>query len=222
MASVCDSLRDDCKTIWHELHTNPFVAEMAAGTLPERKFAFYIGQNIIFLKELARAMAIGAAKAEDEQTMKDFAAIVNDILETELPKNRELLAEVQQMVPGASEEVTMQPGTLAYTRHMLTVAYEGRPADIMASLTPCAWSYGEIGKERLPEAPDHPVYRDWIEFFGGRDYWDILENVKAKLEGLCEGMGERDLARIHDIFRTSSRLEQVFWDSAYNETTWAV
>ena len=222
MTSVCDSLQEDCKTIWHDLHTNPFVEEMTAGTLPERKFAFYIGQNIIFLKELARAMALGVAKADDEETMKDFADIVTNILEFELPKNRELLAKVQQMVPGATEQVTMAPGTLAYTRHLLTVAYEGRAADIMASLTPCAWSYGEIGKERLPDAPDHPVYRDWIEFFAGREYWDVLEDVKAKLERLCDGMGDRELARIHEIFRTSSRLEQVFWDSAYNETAWAV
>lgn len=222
MTSVCDSLKESCEPIWHELHTHPFVEEMAAGTLPERKFAFYIGQNIVFLRELARAMALGVAKADDEETMRDFASIVSNIVDFELPKNRELLAEVQEMVPGATEDVVMAPATLSYTRHLLTVAYEGRAADIMASLTPCAWSYGEIGKERLPDAPDHPVYRDWIEFFGGREYWDTLEEIKDKLERLCDGMSERELERIHDIFRTSSRLEQVFWDAAYNETAWPV
>ena len=222
MISVCDSLRDSCKPIWHERHNHPFVQEMAAGTLPESKFAFCIGQNLIFLRELARAMALGVAKADNEETMRDFATIVSNIVDIELPKNRELLAEVQQMVPGAPEGVAMAPGTLSYTRHLLTVAYEGRAADIMASLTPCAWSYGEIGKERLPDAPDHPVYRDWIEFFAGREYWDILEDIKDKLERLCEGMSERELARIHDIFLTSSRLEQVFWDMAYNEKAWPV
>ena len=43
MSSVCDDLRDSCSDIWRDLHNHPFVAEMAAGTLPERKFAFYIG-----------------------------------------------------------------------------------------------------------------------------------------------------------------------------------
>ena len=222
MTSVCDSLRDGCKAIWHELHSHPFVNELAAGTLPERKFAFYIGQNIVFLRELARAMALGVAKADDEETMRAFAAIVSNIVDFELPQNRQLLAEVRRMVPGATEEVTMAPGTLAYTRHLLTVAYEGRAADIMASLVPCAWSYGEIGKERLPDAPDHPVYRNWIEFFGGQEYWETLEEVKDKLEQLCDGMSERDLARIQDIFRTSSRLEQGFWDMAYGEKAWPV
>ncbi len=222
MTTVCESLRDSCKEIWHELHNHPFVEELAAGALPERKFAFYIGQNIVFLRELARAMALGVAKADDEDTMRDFAAIVSNIVDFELPKNRQLLAEVRQIVPDAAEATTMAPGALAYTRHLLTVAYEGRAADIMASLTPCAWSYGEIGKERLPDAPDHPVYRPWIEFFGGQEYWDTLDEVKAKLESLCEGMSKSDLARIEDIFRTSSRLELMFWNMAYNESDWPV
>jgi len=222
MTTVCDTLRDECRPIWHELHETPFVAEMAAGTLPERKFAFYIGQNIVFLRELARAMALGVAKADDEETMRSFATIVTNIVDFELPKNRELLARVQEMVPGATEEVGMAPATLAYTRHLLTVAYEGRAADIMASLTPCAWSYGEIGKERIAAVADHPVYKEWFEFFAGREYWDTLEEVKAKLEDLCKGASDAELARITDIFRTSSRLEHEFWEAAYEERTWPV
>lgn len=222
MGRVCDALREDCAEIWRGLHTNRFVEALTAGTLPERTFAFYLGQDILFLEELARATAIGVAKADDEQTMHDFAGFVTHILEIELPKNRELLAEVAQIVGEVDTEPTMAPATLAYTRHILTVAYEGRAPEIMASLTPCTWSYGEIGKERLADAPGHPVYKEWIEFFAGREYWDIIEDVKAKLERLCEDLGARDMARIHDIFRTSSRLEQVFWDAAFDETVWAV
>ena len=30
MTTVCDALRDNCRPIWDELHSHPFVAEMAA------------------------------------------------------------------------------------------------------------------------------------------------------------------------------------------------
>lgn len=222
MTAVCDTLRDECKPIWDELHAHPFIDEMQAGTLPERKFAFYIGQNILFLVELARAMALGVAKADDEATMKDFAEIVSNIINIELPTNRALLARLQEIAPDSSEAVEMAPNCLAYTRHMLTVAYSGRPAEIMASLTPCAWSYGEIGKDRNADAVDHPVYKEWFEFFAGREYWDLLEEVKVKLERLCKDASDTELARISDVFRTSSRLEQGFWDMAYTEQAWAV
>ena len=41
-----------------------------------------------------------------------------------------------------------------------------------------------------------------------------------KLESLCEGAGEVELSRISDIFQTSSRLEQEFWEAAYTERAW--
>jgi thiaminase/transcriptional activator TenA len=213
-------LRERCKPIWDGLHSAPFVAEMAAGTLPERKFAFYISQNIVFLRELARAMALGVAKADDEETMRRFAIIVTNIMELELPKNRELLERVRAIVPEATGDIEMAPATLAYTRHLLTVAYEGRAAEIIASLVPCSWSYGEIGIDRIAEAADHPVYKPWFEFFAGREYWDTLEQVKSQLEELCDGASDAELTRLSDIFRTSSRLEQEFWDAAYVERTW--
>lgn len=220
MTSICDRLREECEPIWDQLHKHPFVDEMAKGTLPEHKFAFYIGQNILFLKELARAMALGVAKADDEETMRDFASIVTNLVDFEIPKNRELLARVRELDPNTSESIEMAPANLAYTRHLLTVAYSGRAPDIMASLAPCTVSYGLIGEERAIDLPDHPVYKEWIEFFASREYWDVLEDVKAKLDRLCVGLSKADMDRVRDIFRTSSRLEGMFWDMAYEERTW--
>ena len=167
-------------------------------------------------------MALGVAKADDEETMRNFAAIVSNIVDFELPKNRELLATVREMEPTASEEVEMAPATLAYTRHLLTVAYEGRAADIMASLTPCAWSYGEIGKERLPDAPITPSIATGSSSSVVASTGTPLDEIKDKLEGLCDGLGDAAMARIHVIFQTSSRLERSFWDMAYNERSWPV
>lgn len=221
-ASICDRLQAECQPIWDQLHHHPFVEEMAKGVLPERKFAFYVGQNIIFLTELARAMALGVAKAEDNGTMSDFASIVANIVDVELPKNRELQAHVREQHALKEYRAEMAPATLAYTRHLLTVAYEGRTPEILASLAPCTVSYGQIGRERVGDLPDHPIYREWIDFFASREYWDVLDDVKAKLDRLCDGLSDRDFERIRTIFKTSSRLEQLFWDMAYREETWAV
>ena len=75
---------------------------MADGTLPARKFAFYIGQNILYLKEFARVLSLGVAKAEDEETMLEFASGAASVLEFELPKNRDLLRKVREFEPAAA------------------------------------------------------------------------------------------------------------------------
>ena len=222
MTSACDNLKAACKPIWDDLHAHPFIEEMVSGTLPETKFAFYIGQNILYLREFAKAAAIGIAKSDDEETMRLFSRIVASTIDFELPENRALRDRIRSLAPDAAGDVAMAPATLAYTRHLLTVAYNGRPVDIMASITPCVWSYGEIGKQRVAKAPDHPVYGEWIAFFAGREYWDSLIEVKAKLDSLCADLSTEDYERVESIFRTSSRLERMFWDAAYQEQDWPV
>lgn len=222
MGPVCEALRAQCQPLWQALLGHPFVVEMAKGTLPPRKFAFYVGQNILYLKEFARLMALGVAKAEDEPTMREFAAAVAAILDLELPKNRQLLEEVRRLEPTATEAKEMAPATLAYTRHLLAVGYSGGVPEIMAAVMPCDWSYGEIGLKFVADLPDQPVYRDWIEFFAGREYWQNVERLQQHMERLCAGLSEEALARLSEIFTASARLEHAFWDMAYNEEGWPI
>jgi thiaminase (transcriptional activator TenA) len=216
--SACELLRRDCQDMWAKIHDHPFLQEMADGSLPAAKFAFYVGQNLLFLPELAKAAALGVAKAADEATMREFSGIVSNIMNLEIPKNRELLSEV---APGGPGQLTMAPANLAYTRHLLTVAYEGSAADILASFTPCSWSYGELGRAYAPKRPiDQQAYDRWFEFFSGSEYWETLEAGKARLDRLCAGIGDAEMRRVGQIFRLSTQLEYLFWDMAYTMQDW--
>ena len=88
---ICDRLRSDCDRVWEGLHAHPFIRELAAGTLPPDTFRFYVEQNLQYLPEYARTIALGAAKAEDSETMGCFAADLANIIDSEIPENRELL-----------------------------------------------------------------------------------------------------------------------------------
>jgi thiaminase (transcriptional activator TenA) len=218
--SACEMLRHGCADMWAKIHDHPFLREMADGTLPTSKFAFYVGQNLLFLPELAKAAAIGVAKATDEVTMRDFSEIVGNIMNLEIPKNRELLGEV---APDGPAQLTMAPANLAYTRHLITVAYEGGAANILASFTPCSWSYGELGRAYAPKRPiDQPAYDRWFEFFSGAEYWETLEAGKSRLDRLCADLGEAEMRRVSDIFHVSTQLEYLFWDMAYTMQDWPV
>ena len=49
--------------IWDAQLTHPFVVSLGNGTLPERKFRYYILQDARFLGELARVFSAGAMRA---------------------------------------------------------------------------------------------------------------------------------------------------------------
>ena len=64
-------LRSIAEPIWAAQLTHPFVVGLGNGTLPERKFKYYILQDALFLADLAQAFGIAAEKAPDAATASD-------------------------------------------------------------------------------------------------------------------------------------------------------
>ena len=193
------------------------------GTLPIERFRFYVEQNLMYLLEYARAMAIAASKAGDGATMKLFADDIANILDSEIPENRELLRRILDLGAedrGGSEG--MAPANVAYTSFLVSTAVQGGPVEVMAAIVPCTWSYGDIGSALLTEGlvHDHPVYAEWIRFFGEPSYEAIVAKMRADFEAMAAGADDATIARLFGLFRTSVRLERGFWDMAYGLEHW--
>ncbi len=73
-SSFTGDLRESSDQLWEQLTAHPFVHEMAAGTLPLEKFQHYIEQNLLYLPQYSRALALGAAKSRDDDELRSFAA----------------------------------------------------------------------------------------------------------------------------------------------------
>jgi thiaminase/transcriptional activator TenA len=222
-ASVCERLRAESADIWAGLHEHPFIRELAAGTLLPDRFRFYVEQNLMYLAEYARALALGASKAEDEATMALFSRDVANILEREIPENRELLRRAIAL--GAEDRagtVCMAPANVAYTSFLVSTALARGPLEIMAAIVPCTWTYGEIASTLITDGlvHDHPVYAEWIRFFGLPTYGGVVAAMRADLEAMAAGADEGELERLSGLFRTSVRLELRFWDMAYALDQW--
>ena len=217
--TACERFRADCAPVWASLHAHPFIRELAAGTLPAEKFRFYLEQNLMYLPEYAKAMAAGVAKAPDVETMRWFAEALANVVENEIPENRELLARV--LAVGAEDRggaTEMAPANLAYTSFLVGTALQHGPLEIMAAIVPCTWSYGDIAAGL--GVADHPVYAEWVGFFGSAEYAGIIGEMRARFDAMAAGLGEDALTRLSYFFTTSTRLERGFWDMAYELEQW--
>ena len=65
--SFSDHLRKLAQPMWNAQLTHPFVVALGKGTLPERKFKYYILQDARFLGDLARVFSAGAMRAPDSR-----------------------------------------------------------------------------------------------------------------------------------------------------------
>jgi thiaminase/transcriptional activator TenA len=219
-SSACASLREQSLPIWESLQEHPFLVELAAGTLPPEKFRFYLEQNLMYLPEYTRAIAIGAATSRDDDELRSFAGSIDNIVRVEIPENEALLARIVEL--GAEDRggsAAMAPGTLAYTSFLIAAAFKGGPLEVMTAIMPCAWSYGEIARGLQKDAVDHPVYGQWLAFFSSDEYSDLVGRMKEELDALARREGS-DPSRLVETVRAGARLEWGFWEMAYGLEQW--
>ena len=136
-------LRERGAATWAAAVTHPMVAAIGSGTLPHETFRFYFEQNVQYLHEYVRAIALTVAAAPDRSSQSLLARFLGQIVDVEIPAN---LAFLTRLGGSAASLPDPLPTTRGYASHLLTTAREGNMAVALAALLPCQWSYGEIGQ----------------------------------------------------------------------------
>lgn len=214
--SVSYRLHDAAAPIWENCLKHPFVTGIGDGTLAVEKFRYFMLQDYLYLFDYARVFALGVVKARDPRLMRIFAANVDTILGGEMEIHRTYMARL-----GITEEqvFAVKPAldNLSYTNYMLSVASTGGPAEIVASILACSWSYAEIGQAlaRIPGAAEHPFYGEWIRGYASDSYAATNQSLIELMDALAAGASGEHLARLTDIFVNCSRYELGFWDMSW-------
>jgi thiaminase/transcriptional activator TenA len=220
-ASFSGAMRDESLALWNGLTEHPFVVEMANGTLPLDKFRFYIDQNLLYLPEYARAISAGILGSRSNEELKWFSDAVANIVDVEIPENRELQARVAALggKPHPNADV-MAPATLAYTSYLAATARRSDALGILALILPCAWSYEDIARANVHNAAEHPVYREWLRFFTTQEYHEVVVSLRHDLDTAAREATPESQRHAADVFRNGIRLEAGFWDMAYGGIHW--
>lgn len=218
--SFFDRLKATCEADWEAYVEHDFVRKLADGSLPEACFRHYLAQDYLFLIHFARAYALAVFKSEDLDDMRQAAATLDALLNTEMGLHIRTCAgwglnEADLVaLPEAAQN-------MAYTRFVLEKGLSGDLLDLLVALAPCVVGYGEIGArltaERAGVLADNP-YRDWVETYGGAEYQDVARAAVAQLDRVAArrlGASPERSGRWLSLTRTfgaATRLEIGFWD----------
>jgi len=207
-------LRDACAEDWAAYTGHEFVRRLADGTLPDECFRHYLIQDYLFLIHFARAYALAAYKAETLDDIRQAAAAVSAIVDTEMGLHVDYCAKwgLTEADMAATPEAT---ATMAYTRYVLERGAAGDILDLYVALAPCVVGYGEIG-ERLAADPartrDGNPYVEWVETYAGEDYQNVARAAVAQLDRLAEARSSPErFDALVKTFRQATRLEADFW-----------
>jgi thiaminase/transcriptional activator TenA len=204
--------------IYDAILAHPFIQELTDGSLSRERFAFYMKQDALYLQDFSRTLATIGARAPQPAHQESFVGYANNVIVVERALHETYFREF-----GVTLDVDKAPACFAYTSHLLATSASGSYPEAVAAVLPCFWIYREVGHEIISRAEsgiNANPYRRWIETYAGGEFDAGVRRAIAIAEDVGSTATKDDQSRMRRAFEYSSRLEWMFWDSAYRLEPW--
>lgn len=213
--SFLDELWAAVEPVYQKTIEHPYNVELANGTLDFDSFRFYISQDVIYISQYARALALMAGREADSGRMYEFISFAKEGLDIERALHEHYMTHFD--VKPAKEPSL---ATEAYSNFLLTTVMLRTPAEAMSALLPCFWMYGKVAEHIYSNAQPENPFQKWIDTYAGEEFDETTARLKEITEmwaGKVEGAMHK---RMKQYFLRSARYEYYFWDSAYYRRMW--
>ncbi len=208
-------LWQDIEPIYQGILQHPFNQELAQGTLDQSRFQFYLKQDALYLVDFARALALIGARSGTAQAVVDFLHFAEGAIVAERS-----LHEYYFQVYGTQLDVDYAPGCFSYTNYLLATAALRSYEEAIAAVLPCFWIYREVGNYIHKTAATENPYQKWIDTYAGEEFGAVVEQAIAITEQTAAQTTPVIQKLMQKSFIYSTRLEWLFWDSAYRQESW--
>ena len=208
------TLFEKAEDLWKEAAENPFVTEMAEGTLEIDRFRNYMLQDYLYLLDYIDILKC-MLKYTDDPFLGDF--LLDVIQETERETNRVHLPNMKKA--GITQEqiknCSLVPEAAEYLQYMRNLLpQEGLLAGLTALLQ-CSWAYAYIGqnvsakyREELSRSP----YKSWFDAYTCPEYIEANQKWIDLLDKETADIPSNLAEKLRLIFRKCAEYENRFWD----------
>lgn len=199
----------------------PFNQELAAGSLSRERFTFYMLQDAHYLTMFARALAVTAARAPDNDALIQFAGSARESIVVERGLHEGFFRKFG-ISPAEAAATPPSPTCSHYTSYLLATAHNAPYEVSVAALLPCFWIYWEVGKALLERAAPMNPYQTWIDTYADEAFAEGVRKVIGIADDVAEETTGTVRADMMAAFVRASQLEWMFWESAYRREQWPV
>ncbi|MBN2213600.1 MAG: TenA family protein [Bacteroidales bacterium] len=179
-----------------------FVRRLTDGTLPRKWFTHYLSQDVLYIIDDSRALAVTAARAPSPDEMYFFLQLAKDGLDIERALHDEFIRLFS--IPEALEK---SPAFNAYADFLINNAFNSPYPVAVAALLPCFWLYYKTGEHVFKNTIGNNPYRKWIDTYSGDEY---IQYTK-KFIRITENLGQRSDSAIRE------QMESAFTEAIKHE-----
>lgn len=207
--------------VYDAILAHPFLDGLCDGSLPLDAFRRYVVQDVLFLQDYSRALALCGARAIDTAQLRMFCSHAAEAIDVE----RELhdrLAERLGIAPRDLAAAEMTPTTLGYTAFLLQAAGLRDLPVALGAIVPCYWIYWRVGQALAERGSPDERYRLWIDTYADDQFGDA---VAAVLDAYDRRLAEASPALMRhstDGALTAARYEWMFWNAALLDERWPI
>ncbi|MDQ5863342.1 MAG: thiaminase II [Thermoproteota archaeon] len=217
-ADPADELKQYHAKYWDDLLSHKFILEMAADSLPIEKFAFYLRQDYLFLKEYCTFLLIARQKSTDQKLKIWFDRLHRSTIDSEMQMQKELLISLRGISTiNNNSNATVASATLNYISFLRQVSLSAKNLEaIVSAMAPCPWSYLEIAQKLCKGEIRNDVYFKWVQFYSSNESRQQVKELKSILSGLYDRAEDITKMTMKQHFGAACKYEYDFWEAAYN------
>lgn len=203
--------------ILEQIKVHRFIQELMAGTLPKDIFYFYINQDAIYLSEYKKVLAQIGVKCSDENDTQFFLNAATGIINVENALHQNFL---NQKIITNEASITCE----LYISYLSRMAHTKSLEEGLAAVLPCFTIYQQIGDYILANQTNknNNPYQDWINTYGGEAFANSVKSAIEITNKHTIKASHESINNMNKAFEKASKLEWMFWDSAYNKESWKI
>lgn len=206
------------KPVYDNILKLPFIEGLINGTLEQSKFIFYIQQDALYLAEYGKVLTAIATRLNKAEHIEAFIHFAADTMVVERGLHESFISQVDGCAnPKAS------PSCLLYTSFLQKQVAFAPVEVLVAAVLPCFWIYKEVGDYILEhQTKGQNPYQAWIDTYGGEEFEKSVNTAITISNELADKCTKEQRQQMTDAYVMCSKMEWLFWDSAWRLEEWPV
>lgn len=206
------------KPVYDKILIHPFIQGLIDGTLDKEKFTFYIQQDALYLAQYGKLLTAIASRLTKVEHIEAFILFAGDTMAVEKSLHQSFMRDIK-----STSGPEPAPGCTLYTSYLLRQMALAPVEVVAAAVLPCFWIYKEVGDYILAnQVKGENPYQEWIDTYGGEGFEKSVRLAISICDELAEKCTAEQRQAMTDAYVMCSKLEWMFWDSAWRLEKWPV
>lgn len=206
------------KPVYDKILEQPFIKGLMDGTLDKEKFIFYIRQDALYLADYGKVLTGIASKLNEPEHISAFVHFAGDSMTVEKALHETFISKIDVAANNG-----MSPSCMLYTSYLLGKLANAPIEVVVAAVLPCFWIYKEVGDYILAnQTKGENPYQSWIDTYGGEDFEKSVKTAISIADELADNCTPEQREAMTEAYVMCSKMEWLFWDSAWRLEKWAI